>query len=109
MNGRAKVGQILIRASTPRAMTVGHQFRVTSKCELLSYLTSPPLGLSRKRAKELLRFRAVKVQHRATVRHDTQLEPGDVVTIAVRKQIGDAVLERHGLRIVHLDDAIVVV
>ena len=90
-------------------MTVDYQLRVVSKCELLSYLISLPLGLSRKQAKVLLRYRAVRVQHRASVRHDTQLEPGDVVTIAVRKQMGDAALERHGLRIVHLDDAIVVV
>ncbi len=44
-----------------------------------------------------------------TVRHDTQLEPGDVVTIASGKQVPAASIERHGLKIVHLDDDIVVV
>lgn len=70
---------------------------------------SLPLGLSRKQAKDLFRFRAVTVQGKALVRHDTELEPGDVVTIAVRQQVRDAALERHGLRIVHLDDAVAVV
>lgn len=65
--------------------------------------------MSRKQAKELLRFRAVKLKGAATVRHDTRLEPGDLVTIATRKQISDAVLERYDLAIVHLDDAVVVI
>ena len=60
-------------------------------------------------AKDLLRFRAVTVQGKATVRHDTQLRPGDLVTIAARILVSDDSLERHGLRIVHLDDAIVVI
>ena len=86
-----------------------HQFRVASKCELLPYLISLPLRLSRKQAKNLLRFRAVKVRRKAKVQHDTQLESGDVVIIAARKQVRDAGFVRHGLRIVHLDDAVVVV
>ena len=85
------------------------QFQVASRCELLPYLTGLPLGLSRKQAKDLLRFRAVTVKGKATVRHDTELAPGDVVTIAARKQASDAALERYGLAIVHLDDAVVVV
>ena len=44
-----------------------------------------------------------------TVKHDTQLEPGDVVTIAAGKQVPAASIERHGLKIVYLDDDIVVV
>jgi 23S rRNA pseudouridine1911/1915/1917 synthase len=90
-------------------MTVDRQFQVSSGCELLPYLTGLPLGLSRKQAKDLLRFRAVTVKGKATVRHDTELMPGDVVTIAARKQVSGAALERHGLAIVHLDDAVVVV
>src|SRR6516165_3867340 len=86
-----------------------HQFRVASRCELLPYLISLPLGLSRKQAKDLLRFRAVTVQHKARIQHDTDLEPNDVVTIAVRKRVRDDALERHGLKIIHLDDAIVVI
>jgi 23S rRNA pseudouridine1911/1915/1917 synthase len=44
-----------------------------------------------------------------TVKHDTQLEPGDVVTIAAGKQVSAPSIERHGLKIVYLDDDIVVV
>jgi len=90
-------------------ITDDHQFRVASRCELLPYLISLPLGLSRKQAKDLLRFRAVTVQHKARVRHDTELGPNDVVTIAVRKRVRDDALERHGLTIIHLDDAVVVI
>ena len=90
-------------------MTEDHQFRVASRCELLPYLISLPLGLSRKQAKDLLRFRAVTVQGNVRVRHDTELGPNDVVTIAVRKRVRDDALERHGLKIIHLDDAVVVV
>jgi 23S rRNA pseudouridine1911/1915/1917 synthase len=90
-------------------VTKHRQFHVVFRCELLPYLIGLPLGLSRKQAKDLLRFHAITVQGKAAVRHDTELEPGDVVTIAARKQVSDEALERHGLRIVHLDDAVVVV
>ncbi len=90
-------------------MAQDRRFRVASRCELLPYLIGLPIGLSRKEAKDVIRFGAVTVQGKATIRHDTQLEPGDVVTIAARKQAHGAALEHHGLRIVHLDDAIVVV
>ncbi len=89
--------------------TRDHQFSVSSRCELLPYLLDLPLGLSRKQAKDLLRFRSVTVSRMTTVRHDTQLEPGDVVTIASGKQVPASSIERHGLKIVHLDDDIVVV
>jgi len=89
--------------------THDHQFSVSSRCELLPYLMSLPLGLSRKEAKDLLRFRAVTVTRLTSVKHDTQLEPGDVVTIASGKQVPGASIERHGLKIVYLDEAVVVV
>jgi 23S rRNA pseudouridine1911/1915/1917 synthase len=86
------------------------QFRVASRCELLPYLIGLPLGLSRKEVKDLLRFRAVTVKGKPALRHDTELMPGDVVTIAAtRKPARAAALERHGLAIVHLDDAVAVV
>jgi 23S rRNA pseudouridine1911/1915/1917 synthase len=89
--------------------TRDHQFSVSSQCELLPFLMTLPLGLSRKAAKDLLRFRAVTVTRMTTVKHDTQLEPGDVVTIAAGKQVSAPSIERHGLKIVYLDDDIVVV
>jgi 23S rRNA pseudouridine1911/1915/1917 synthase len=90
-------------------MTESRQFRVSSRCELLPFLISLPIGLSHKRAKDLLRFGAVTVQTKPRVRHDTELESGDVVTIAKRTHRRDAALDRSGLRIVHLDDSVVVV
>ncbi len=90
-------------------MTEDHHFRVASRCELLPYLISLPLGLSRKKAKELLRFQAVAVRHKGRLRHDTQLDAGDIVAIAVGKPAPDATLRRHSLKIVHLDDTIVVI
>ena len=89
--------------------TRDHQFSVNSRCELLPYLLTLPLGLSRKAAKDLLRFGSVTVTRVPFVRHDTQLEPGDVVTIASGKQVHPASIERLGLKIVYLDDHIVVV
>ena len=89
--------------------TRDQQFSVSSRCELLPYLLTLPLGLSRKEAKDLLRFRAVTVTRLTSVKHDTQLEPGDIVTIASGKQVPGASIERHGLKIVYLDEAVVVV
>ncbi len=89
--------------------TRDRQFSVSSRCELLPYLLSTPLGLSRKQAKDLIRFKAVTVKRVTIVRHDTQLVPGDVVTIAAGRQIPAASIERHGLKIAYLDDDIVVV
>jgi 23S rRNA pseudouridine1911/1915/1917 synthase len=89
--------------------TRDRQFTVSSRCELLPYLLSLPLGLSRKQAKDLLRFRAVTVTRVPAVRHDTQLEPGDVVAITAGKQVPAASLERHGLKIIYLDEHVVVV
>lgn len=89
--------------------TPDHHYRVNERCELLRYLLGLPLGLSRKQAKDLLRFHAVTVARIPSVKHDTQLEPGDVVTIATRKQPPAVALEHHDLKVIHLDDAIVVV
>jgi 23S rRNA pseudouridine1911/1915/1917 synthase len=91
-------------------MTIeGRLFRVASECELLPYLMTLPLGLSRKQAKDLLRFRAVHVQNKAPARHDTSLQPGDIVTVSLRKEPRDTTLVTNGLRILYLDDAILVV
>ncbi|HVA79574.1 MAG TPA: RluA family pseudouridine synthase [Candidatus Binataceae bacterium] len=97
-------------------MAQDREYRVESSCTLLAYLIGLPIGLSRKAAKDLLRFRTVTVRRTAdlrrdrdNVKHDTKLEPGDVVTIAARQPARDIVPELQGLRIVHLDDAIVVV
>jgi 23S rRNA pseudouridine1911/1915/1917 synthase len=90
-------------------MADAREFHVASECELLAFLLEAPIGLSRKQAKDLLKFQAVTVRGKARVRHDTMLAPGDIVEIAARRQADDRFLVRAGLRIVHMDDAIVVV
>ncbi len=91
-------------------MTDPREFHVASECELLPFLLALPIGLSRKQAKDLLKFQAVTVRGRMHVRHDTLLGPGDIVEIAARRQVvDDRSLERAGLHIVHIDDAIVVI
>ena len=90
-------------------MSVPRQYRVDAPCELLGYLLGPPLRLSRTQAKDLLKFQAVAVRGKTRVRHDTPLAPGDMVTIGAPRKTDDRSLERAGLRIVHLDDAIIVI
>jgi len=85
------------------------EFRIVSNCALLAFLLGPPLSLSRKRAKDLLRFDRVAVHGKTHVRHDTPLEPGDTVEILSRARPADRSLEHAGLRILHLDEAIAVI
>src|SRR5260370_23247483 len=97
------------RSNWKNSLTADRQFRVESRCELLSFLLGEPAGLSRTEAKQMLRFGAVTVQHRRDVRHDTKLEPGDLVTISGGRPASDAAVGMHGLRIVHLDGSVVIV
>ena len=85
------------------------RFSVGEESELLPYLVTLPIRLSRKEAKDLLRFGAVTIPGHTQVRHDTRLMPGDVVTIATRKSPSAATPDLKDLKIVHLDDAIVVI
>jgi len=89
-------------------MSDQREYRVAAPCELMAFLLGPPLRLARTRAKELLKFQAVAVRGHRRVRHDTALVPGDIVTIGSRGHTPDSTLQR-GLRIVHLDDAIIVI
>src|SRR3954454_9631074 len=84
------------------------RFRVDARCELLPFLLHLPLRLSRKRAKDLLRFDAVAVEGKVRVRHDTELEPGDMVVISFPVKSRPTLQMLDGLSIVHLDDSIVV-
>ena len=88
-------------------MSDQREFPVATRCALIDFLLAPPVSLSRKRAKDLLKFRTVMVRGKSRVRHDTVLEPGDIVALAPRRNLDDRSLA--GLRIVHSDDAIVVV
>jgi 23S rRNA pseudouridine1911/1915/1917 synthase len=90
-------------------MTPGRKFRVASRGQLLPYLMGPAVGLSRKRAKDLLRRSMVFVTRKESVKHDTELSPGDTVTIAARTDSRQSLLEHVGLTIVYVDDAVAVV
>ncbi len=90
-------------------MSSSREFRVTSECELLPFLLGLPISLSRKQAKDLLKFQNVAVRGRTRVRHDTKLAPGDVVEIGAGRPVDERSLERVGIRLVHIDDAIVVI
>ena len=86
-------------------MAEPRRYRVDYECDLLSFLISPAVGLSRKRAKDLLRFRAVSIEGRAasaSIRHDTELVSGDIVIVSAGKPSGPSKLERSGLEIIHL-------
>jgi 23S rRNA pseudouridine1911/1915/1917 synthase len=85
------------------------EYRIKSRSGLLEYLIAQDPLRSRKRAKDLLRFGAVTVPGKTNLRHDTQLEPGDVVKIAGRASGRTVKPELQGLRILHLDDSVVVV
>jgi 23S rRNA pseudouridine1911/1915/1917 synthase len=85
------------------------EYRIVSNSALLAFLLGPPLSLSRKQAKDLLRFDRVAVRGKTHICHDTPLDPGDTVEILSRARPADRSLERAGLRILHLDEAIVVI
>jgi len=57
----------------------------------------------------LLKFGAVSVSGKGQLRHDTELEPGDVVVVEAGKETSAEDRNLHGLKIVHIDDAVVVV
>ena len=51
--------------------------------------------LSRKQAKDLLKFQTVAVRGKSRVRHDTMLAPGDMVEIGAARQ-DDIIAGAHG-------------
>jgi 23S rRNA pseudouridine1911/1915/1917 synthase len=83
--------------------------RIERPSELLKALLEAPLGLSRTEAKRLLRFRAVSVNGRSSVRHDTRVAPGDIVTISASPHPPSPEPDGSFPKIVYEDDAIVVV
>ncbi len=84
------------------------RFRVEHASELLRALLEAPLGLSRTEAKRLLRFRAISVTGHSSVRHDTLVAPGDVVTISASRALPSPEAGGTFPEIVYEDDAIVV-
>jgi len=90
-------------------LTRERRFRVERPCDLLKALLETPPGLSRTEAKRLLRFRAISVNGRSSVRHDTLVLPGDEVTISASRHPLSPEAGGSFPRIVHEDGAIVVV
>ena len=84
-------------------------YRVQQTDELLPFLLSLPLQLSRKDAKNLLRFKAVVVPGITHPRHDTRLKAGTEVLISLGKHTPTGTTLPGGLKIIYEDDAIVVI
>src|SRR5688500_9122232 len=80
-------------------------FRVRQPMELLAFLLSLPVGLSRKDAKNLLRFKAVAVPGVPAPRHDTPLAAGVEVRISFGKHTPAGTVLPSGVEIVFEDEA----
>ena len=83
-------------------------FTVAEPGTLLPFLLTLP-GLSRKDAKNLLRFKAVAVAGVAAPVHDTPLARGTQVRVSFGKHTPAGTLLPGGLEILHEDDAVMVV
>lgn len=77
--------------------------------ELLEFLLSLPEGLSRKDAKNLLRFKAVAVPKVPAPRHDTPLAKGTEVRISFGKHTPAGTILPSGVEIVFEDEALIVI
>ncbi len=84
-------------------------YRVRQSMELLPFLLSLPIGLSRKDAKNLLRFKAVAVPGISAPRHDTPLADGTVVRISAGKHTPAGTVLPSGVEIVFEDEALLVI
>ena len=84
-------------------------FTVSEPCTLLPFLLALPGGISRKDAKNLLRFKAVAVPGVAAPVHDTPLAAGMQVRVSFGKHTPAGTVLPSGLEIVHEDDAIFIV
>lgn len=82
---------------------------VTDPTSLLPFLFANWPEAKRTRVKQWLKFGSVRVNGKAVTRHDHPLQPGDEVSIRVeRAQRAAAPPLPAGLKIVHEDDAIIV-
>jgi 23S rRNA pseudouridine1911/1915/1917 synthase len=84
-------------------------FRVRQPIELLPFLLSLPEGLSRKDAKNLLRFKAIAVPGVPSPRHDTPLKTGTEVRISFGKHTPAGTVLPSGVEIVFEDEALIVI
>src|SRR4051794_21023469 len=77
--------------------------------ELLPFLLSLPGGLSRKDAKNLLRFKAVAVPGVPSPRHDTLLRTGAEIRIATGKHTPAGTVLPSGVEIVFEDELLIII
>ena len=84
-------------------------FTVAEPSTLLPFLLALPGGISRKDAKNLLRFKAVAVPGVAAPVHDTPLAAGMQVRVSFGKHTPAGTVLPSGLEIVHEDEAIFIV
>lgn len=84
-------------------------YRVSQPTELLSFLLSLPDQMSRKDAKNLLRFKAVAVPGVPAPRHDTPLRPGMEIRIATGKHTPAGTVLPSGVEIVYEDESLIVI
>jgi 23S rRNA pseudouridine1911/1915/1917 synthase len=82
---------------------------VRQSMELLQFLLSLPDGMSRKDAKNLLRFKAVAVPGVPAPRHDTPLRAGTEIRIALGKHTPAGTVLPSGVEIVFEDEALLVI
>ena len=83
-------------------------FTVEQPCTLLAFLLELP-GMSRRDAKNLLRYRSVAVSGVAAPRHDTPLARGTMVRISGAKHTPSGTVLPSGIEIVHEDEALLVI
>lgn len=83
------------------------QIRIDCEAQLLEFLLQHMGGMSRTSVKSLLTHRQVSVNGTIQTRHDTQLHPGQVVTISAHK--GNVTLHHPKLRLVYEDEHLIVV
>lgn len=82
---------------------------VQGKSELLRYLLENAASYNRKALKQFLKFGAISVNGKVTTRFDHPLQPGDQIDIETEKEKVKVRSVRSVLKIVHEDDAILVV
>ena len=84
-------------------------YRVNKPTELLPFLLALPERLSRKDAKNLLRFKAVAVPGVPSPRHDTPLRSGLEIRIASGKHTPAGTVLPSGIEIVFEDESLIVI
>lgn len=77
--------------------------------ELLSFLLSLPEGLSRKDAKNLLRFKTIAIAGVPAPRHDTPLRAGTEVRISFGKHTPAGTILPSGVEIVFEDETLIII